>query len=60
VGEDPWEPSYPAEFLCPTLGVVPGAQQAMEIANLMQDEVLRRLNIAIVTSDEDKGYDQAD
>jgi hypothetical protein len=37
VGEDSWEPSYPAAFLSPALGVVPGAQQAMEIANLMQD-----------------------
>jgi hypothetical protein len=29
----------------------------MGIANLMQDEVLRRLNM---TADEEKGYDQAD
>jgi hypothetical protein len=27
VGEDGWEPSYPAAFLLPTLGTVPGAQQ---------------------------------
>jgi hypothetical protein len=45
VGEDGWEPSYPAAFLLPTLGTIPGAQQAMEIANMMQDEVIRRLNI---------------
>jgi hypothetical protein len=41
MGGGSWEPSYPAAFLSPTLGVVPGAQQTMEIANLMQDEVLR-------------------
>jgi hypothetical protein len=41
VGEGGWEPSYPAAFLLPTLGTVPGAQQSMEIANMMQDEVIR-------------------
>ena len=41
VGEDGWEPSYPAAFLLPTLGTIPGAQQSMEIANMMQDEVIR-------------------
>jgi hypothetical protein len=35
-GEDGWEPSYPAAFLLPPLGAVPGAQQPMEIANMMQ------------------------
>jgi hypothetical protein len=44
VGEDGWEPSYPAEFLLPTLGTAPGAQQSMEIANKMQDEVIRPMN----------------
>jgi hypothetical protein len=40
VGEDGWEPSYPAAFLLPTLVTmhIPGAQQSMEIANMMQDE----------------------
>jgi hypothetical protein len=44
VGADGWDPSYPAAFLLPTLGIVPGAQQSMEIANMMQDEVLRIMN----------------
>ena len=44
VGEDGWEPSYPAAFLLPTLGIIPGAQQSMEIANMMQDEVIRLMN----------------
>jgi hypothetical protein len=44
VGEDGWEPSYPTALLLPTLGTVPGAQQSMGIANMMQDEVLRPMN----------------
>jgi hypothetical protein len=58
VGEDGWEPSYPTAFLLPTLGTIPGAQQSMEIANMMQDEVIRRLNIDDKEEDEDDKYDQ--
>jgi hypothetical protein len=58
VGEDGWEPSYPAAFLLPALGTIPGAQQSMEIANMMQDEVIRRLNIDDTEEGDADKYDQ--
>jgi hypothetical protein len=41
VGGGSWEPRFPAAaHLDPTLGIVPGKQQGMEIANVLQDEVI--------------------
>jgi hypothetical protein len=61
VGEDGWEPSYyPAAFLLPTLGTVPGAQQSMEIANMMQDEVIRLMNADDHEREDGNEEDEAD
>jgi hypothetical protein len=45
VGEGSWEPRFPTAHLDATLGVVPGKQQSMGLANYLQDEVIRRLGI---------------
>jgi hypothetical protein len=45
VGGGSWDPRYPAAFLKPALGVVTGAHQAMGIANVLKDEVIRRLGV---------------
>jgi hypothetical protein len=46
LGGGSWEPRFPvAHLLDPTLGIVPGKQQAMEIADVLQDEVICRLKL---------------
>jgi hypothetical protein len=45
VGGGSWEPRFPAAHLDPALGAVPGKQQSLEIANALQDEMTRRLDI---------------
>jgi hypothetical protein len=45
VGGGSWEPRFLTAHLKVALGVVPGKQQGMEIANALQDEVIRRLGM---------------
>jgi hypothetical protein len=45
VGGGSWEPRFLTAHLEVSLGVVPGKQQSMEIANALQDEVIRRLGV---------------
>ena len=58
VGEDGWEPNYPAAFLLPALWTIPGAQHPMDIANIIQDGVIRRLNTDDTEGDDADKYDQ--
>jgi hypothetical protein len=45
VGGGYWEPRFLTAHLEVSLGVVPGKQQSIEIANALQDEVIRRLGM---------------
>jgi hypothetical protein len=47
VGKGDWTPRFPAAYLKITVGVVPAAQQSTEIANMLQEKVLRRLLITL-------------
>jgi hypothetical protein len=45
VGGDGHTPKFPAAcYLRTDLGIVPGAQQFLEISNRFQDEVIERIN----------------
>jgi hypothetical protein len=46
VGEDGNIPKYPAAYMKLDLGIVPGAQQSIEISNWFQDEVIAMINRA--------------